>query len=238
MAVDRLRGRRGAARPRRARTPTGARRATASISGDEVARAAPGARRRARPPSGYLFYDCQTDDARLVLTVLAEAERFGAVGANRLEALELLEERRARRRRPRARRRDAASELEVRAANVVNATGVWADRLRPERAARRGRGARHPAQPRHAHHARARDAAADARGAIVPAGGGRTIFVLPWLGQTLIGTTDNDYEGDGSSTSGPPREDIDYLLDAVNAFFAHRRSTPATSRARTRACGR
>ena len=30
---------------------------------------------------------------------------------------------------------------------------------------------------------------------IVPAGGGRTVFVLPWLGRTLVGTTDNDYEG-------------------------------------------
>src|ERR687883_680552 len=45
------------------------------------------------PSAGYLFYDCQTDDARLVLTVLEEAERFGAVAANRLEALGLLEER-------------------------------------------------------------------------------------------------------------------------------------------------
>src|SRR6266496_3357130 len=44
------------------------------------------------PTGGYLFYDCQTDDVRLVLTVLAEAERFGAVAANRLEALELLRE--------------------------------------------------------------------------------------------------------------------------------------------------
>ena len=32
-------------------------------------------------------------------------------------------------------------------------------------------------------------------GAIVPAGGGRSIFALPWLGHTLVGTTDNDYEG-------------------------------------------
>ena len=31
------------------------------------------------PTSAYLFYDCQTDDSRLVLTVLGEAERFGAV---------------------------------------------------------------------------------------------------------------------------------------------------------------
>ena len=35
------------------------------------------------PNSAYLFYDCQTDDVRLVLTVLGEAERFGAVFAQR-----------------------------------------------------------------------------------------------------------------------------------------------------------
>jgi glycerol-3-phosphate dehydrogenase len=56
-------------------------------------------------------------------------------------------------------------------------------------------------------------------GAIAPAGGGRTIFVLPWLGQTLIGTTDNDYEGDLRHIQ-PAREDVEYLLEAVNAFFA------------------
>jgi len=56
-------------------------------------------------------------------------------------------------------------------------------------------------------------------GAIAPAGGGRTIFVLPWLGQTLIGTTDNDYEGDLERVQ-PSEEDVHYLLEAVNAFFA------------------
>ena len=34
------------------------------------------------PSSAYLFYDCQTDDSRLVLTILGEAERFGAVAVN------------------------------------------------------------------------------------------------------------------------------------------------------------
>ena len=43
------------------------------------------------PKSAYLFYDCQTDDVRLVLTILGEAERFGAVMANRLEVTSLLE---------------------------------------------------------------------------------------------------------------------------------------------------
>ena len=45
------------------------------------------------------------------------------------------------------------------------------------------------------------------------------IFVLPWLGQTLIGTTDNDYEGDIDHVR-PADEDVAYLLEAVNAFFA------------------
>ena len=51
-----------------------------------------------------------------------------------------------------------------------------------------------------------------------PAGGGRTIFALPWLGHTLVGTTDNDYEGDLEHVL-PADEDIDYLLHAVNEFF-------------------
>ena len=52
----------------------------------------------------------------------------------------------------------------------------------------------------------------------MPAGEERTIFALPWLGQTLIGTTDNDYEG---SLEHPRvgEEDAEYLLAAVNAFF-------------------
>ncbi|MHB8532221.1 MAG: FAD-dependent oxidoreductase, partial [Solirubrobacteraceae bacterium] len=53
------------------------------ISGEEVVELLPALAGR-EPTSGYLFYDCQTDDARLVLTVLGEAERFGAVCANRL----------------------------------------------------------------------------------------------------------------------------------------------------------
>ena len=55
-------------------------------------------------------------------------------------------------------------------------------------------------------------------GAIVPAEAGRTIFVLPWLGRTLIGTTDNDYEGELEHVP-PGDEDVDYLLRACNSFF-------------------
>ncbi len=53
---------------------------------------------------------------------------------------------------------------------------------------------------------------------IVPAGEDRHIFALPWYGRTLIGTTDNDYDGDIDDPR-PGEADVEYLLDAVNAFF-------------------
>jgi glycerol-3-phosphate dehydrogenase len=53
---------------------------------------------------------------------------------------------------------------------------------------------------------------------IVPAGEGRTIFALPWLGRTLIGTTDQDYRGDLDHVS-PASAEVQYLLDAANGFF-------------------
>jgi glycerol-3-phosphate dehydrogenase len=55
-------------------------------------------------------------------------------------------------------------------------------------------------------------------GVIVPAAAGRTIFVLPWLGRTLVGTTDNYYEGSLDHVP-PGDEDVAYLLEALNAFF-------------------
>src|SRR6187455_914400 len=76
------------------------------------------------PHDAYLFYDCQTDDVRLVLTVLGEAERFGAVMLNGAEVTEVLssngkangvafvEE-------------ESGERIEVSADHVVNATGVF-----------------------------------------------------------------------------------------------------------------
>ena len=69
---------------------------------------------------------------RLVLTILGEAERYGAVCVNGAEVTGLLDRDGTRRRGRLRRRRDAASAFEIEADNVINATGVWADRIRPE----------------------------------------------------------------------------------------------------------
>jgi glycerol-3-phosphate dehydrogenase len=170
------------------------------------------------PTAAYLFYDCQTDDVRLTLTILGEAERYGAVCSNGVEVTGLVE------RDGRAAGvlcRDAidGGELEVRATNVVNATGVWADRIRPEELHREAEVPRiRPSRGTHV--TVARELLDVVSGAIVPAGGGRSIFVLPWLGRTLIGTTDNDYDGTDLDHVPPSGEDVEYLLDATNEFFA------------------
>ena len=86
-----------------------------------------------------------------MLTVLGEAERFGAVCANRLEVTGLLEEA-ARARGVNVRDAETGEEFAVRAANVVNATGVWADRIRPEELHDEAEVPRIAPEPRHPHH--------------------------------------------------------------------------------------
>ncbi len=188
------------------------------ISGAEVVELVPALAARA-PTSGYLFYDCQTDDVRLVLTVLAEAERFGAVCANGVDVTELVRDDAGRAAGVRVRASEG-DEFVVHAANVVNATGVWADRLRPDELHDEAEVPRiRPSRGTHIT-LRHEDLPLAAGGAIVPAAGGRTIFALPWLGRTLLGTTDNDFEGALETHHVPPAaQDIAYLLDAANEYF-------------------
>ncbi len=185
------------------------------ISGEEVIELLPALASR-EPTSGYLFYDCQTDDVRLVLTVLGEAERFGAVCANRLDVIGLREQG-GRAHGVHVRDTETGERFEVRAANVVNATGVWADQLRPNELREEAELPR--IRPSRGTHVTLRHEDLPLiGGAIVPAGGGRSIFALPWLGHTLVGTTDNDYDGPLGHIR-PSGEDVDYLLEAVNEFF-------------------
>ena len=187
-----------------------------TIGAEDVQRLLPVLAGRREPSSAYLFYDCRTDDVRLVLTVLGEAERFGAVCANGLEVTELIEEE-GRAAGVRCRDGESGRTLEVRAASVVNATGVWADRLRPEELYREEE-VPNIRPSRGTHIVLSADDVPMEAGAIVPAGGGRTIFAFPWLGRTLVGTTDNDYTGPLDHIR-PDPADIRYLLDACNAYF-------------------
>ena len=169
------------------------------------------------PTSAYLFYDCQTDDSRLVLTVLGEAERFGAVCVNGAPVVELIEEGgraagvvcveqeigRALCRRGRERR-----ERDRRVGGPDPARG----------AARRGGRAGDPPQPRDAHPDRPR-APADERGGDRAGRGGAhdlraaVARARPWSARPTTTTRG------ASSIPEVARADVEYLLKAVNSFF-------------------
>ena len=188
-----------------------------TIPGEEAAELVP-ALGPLDPGSAYLFYDCQTDDVRLVLTVLGEAERFGAVVVNGAEVTEILDEK-GRAAGVGCVEAESGERFEVRADNVVNATGVWADRIRPDELLSEEEIPRiRPSRGTHLTLS-TEDLQIGTAACIVPAGGERTIFALPWYGRVLAGTTDNDYEGDIDHVP-PSEDDVEYLLDALNGMFA------------------
>ncbi len=187
-----------------------------TIPGDEATDLIPALGPR-DPREAYMFYDCQTDDVRLVLTILGEAERFGAVPRNGNEVVDLIED---------SGKAvgvvctdgETGERFEVRATSVVNATGVWADRIRPDEILDEAEIPR-ISPSRGTHLTVSFDDLDIGRAAcVVPAGEDRRIFALPWYGRTLIGTTDRDYDGDIDHVE-PSGDDIDYLLAAANDFF-------------------
>jgi len=187
-----------------------------TIDREEVLELVPALAAR-EPKDAYLFYDCQTDDVRLVLTILGEAERFGAVMLNGAEVTEVLSEN------GKATgvafvEEESGERIEVRADHVVNATGVFADQVRPEELLGEEDVPRiAPSRGTHLLIDQA-DLPMGKAACIVPAGEGRMIFSLPWYGRTLVGTTDNDFDGDITHPQ-PAEEDVAYLLQAINDFF-------------------
>jgi glycerol-3-phosphate dehydrogenase len=164
--------------------------------------------------SGYIYYDCEADDARLVLAVIRTAVLdHAAAAANRVSVVALKHDQGG----PisgAVLRTAEGHELEVKTRAVVNATGVWADdivsmagpdqdvTLRPAKGI-------HLSLPSDRFNSR--------NAAVLPIpGDGRSIFLIPWNGVTYTGTTDTDYRGSLSE----PRcttEDVDYLLDGVRS---------------------
>jgi len=56
----------------------------------------------------------------------------------------------------------------------------------------------------------------------------RAVFVLPWKGKTLIGTTETEFKGEPENTE-PLQSEIDYLLATVRHHFPHQTLTFSTA---------
>ena len=164
-----------------------------------------------------LYWDAQTDDARLVLATMRSAARAGALVANYAEVTSLLK--------PDGRVRGAVvrdvlsgETRTVRALVVVNAGGPWVDALRrmDDPAAppllRLTKGA-HVAVPR-------RRIGHEGAITLFSPLDGRVMFVLPWGELSYVGTTDTDADAppDGVRVTA---DDVTYLLRSANAAFPH-----------------
>jgi glycerol-3-phosphate dehydrogenase len=163
-----------------------------------------------RVAAAFLYYDARTDDARLTLALARTAALdHGAVAANYAGVTALVKD-------SAARVRGAVLDggPTVRAATVVNATGVWADDVR---ALDEGS---HPASTRPAkgiHITVPSERLPCDIAAVLPVPGDRrSVFVVPWGAETYVGTTDTDYEGSLDDPECTPG-DVAYLLGAVNA---------------------
>ena len=168
---------------------------------------------------GARYFDAQVDDARLVLTTVRAAVKCGAAVANRLEVVRILfEEGEAVGVRVREEPSESgeASEWDVRTHLVLNATGPWTDQTLM-RAGREAPPLLRPTRGTHIHVRR--DRIGHSRALIFESPlDGRIMFVLPWGDLTLIGTTDEDYEGAPEDVR-PTGEDVRYLLDSTNRLF-------------------
>ncbi len=159
---------------------------------------------------GIAYWDAQVDDARYVSSLARTASSYGAHVASRVrvegfakvgqrvvgvEAHDLI----------------TGEKFEVRAKQVVNATGVWTDdtqRMVGERGTFKVRASKgiHLVVPR--------DRFQSKMGLLL-----RTeksvLFVIPWGRHWLIGTTDTDWNLDKAHPAATAA-DIDYLLEHVN----------------------
>src|SRR6185312_7773789 len=171
--------------------------------------------------SSYL--DAKTDDARLVMRVLQEAQRHGARVFNRAAVRSLLragdaDVSLAPGTKPGtvlgARIEGAGFTGPVRARCVVNATGFWADGLR------RGLGAPmlRPLRGSHLVFPLAKLPVAQTVSLYHPRDG-RPVFATPWEGVALVGTTDLDHHDDPDQEPCITAHEAAYLVEAVRHVF-------------------
>lgn len=165
---------------------------------------------------GVKYWDGQFDDARLAIALARTAERLGACVANYMPAISLV---RDQHRIAGVRVQDVESgrRFELKTRCVVNAAGVWVDEVRRLDESAAGRLVR-ASQGVHlvvdrslfpGDHALTMPRTAD----------GRILFAIPWLGKTLLGTTDTA-DRELSLEPRPLAAEIDFILDEAGRWLA------------------
>jgi glycerol-3-phosphate dehydrogenase len=183
------------------------------LTRNQVLRAMPSLKRDAFV-GGLTYWDAQVDDARFVSTLARTASFYGANVASRVRVEGFLKvgERVVG---VKAHDLETDEHFEIRARQVVNATGVWTD---DTQAMVGERGQFKVRASKGIHLVVPRDRFQSKLGLLL-----RTeksvLFIIPWGRHWLIGTTDTDWHLDKAHPAATAA-DIDYLLEKVNEVLA------------------
>ncbi|MET0932514.1 MAG: glycerol-3-phosphate dehydrogenase/oxidase [Mycetocola sp.] len=163
---------------------------------------------------GLTYYDAQVDDARYVASLVRTASSYGVHAASRVRVEGFLKVGQ-RVVGVKAHDLETGERFEVRARQVVNATGVWTD---DTQAMVGERGQFKVRASKGIHLLVPRDRFQSTMGLLL-----RTeksvLFVIPWGRHWIIGTTDTDWNLDKAHPAATAA-DIDYLLEHVNKVLA------------------
>jgi glycerol-3-phosphate dehydrogenase len=160
------------------------------------------------------YYDGQVDDARHTLTVARTAASLGAAVATSTRVLDVLTDAREVVG-VHVRDLESGEEFDIRAKTVIAATGVWSDDISEMLGGRKGLRVRaskgvHLVVPR---------SAIDGDSGLILRTEKSVLFVIPWGGHWIVGTTDTDWNLDRAHPAAS-KVDIEYVLDHVNTVLA------------------
>jgi len=164
---------------------------------------------------GVVYYDGQFDDSRMNICLAVTAREQGAILANYIEVKSLLKQKN-RLCGAHVTDRLSGKSWDVHAKVIVNATGPFLDGIRklddpgekPMLSASSG-----------THIVLDASFSPPTTGLLIPkTEDGRVLFLLPWLGHTLVGTTDNPAPIEENPK--PTEEDVEYILRQLRRYFA------------------
>lgn len=157
---------------------------------------------------GFTYTDAQTDDARLVLELIAGAMEAGASCINYCRLLSLLETN-GKAHGAIIRDQLTRTEQKISAQQIVFTTGQWLAKDAQSREWCRLSKGIHLVMPA---------ALKDEALLLTAQPDGRVFFMIPWYGLTLLGTTDTDFKGNPEQVT-IDDSDITYLLAAANDYL-------------------
>jgi len=165
--------------------------------------------------TAHRYFEGQTDDARLTLRVIAAGERDQGLARNYTEVIALIRDRHGAVTGAEVLDRITGEAFSISARFVINATGPWSDQLRARLGhAPRQRliGGSHLVIPRHR-------LPVTTGIAVYHVDSGLPLYIVPWRGVTLIGTTHIESGAGLDTPPGISAAEAPYLLAGVNALF-------------------